>query len=61
MQTNETTRFYLKSILLELPGGLAKGSVGVTAVAPVSTIAGFDPWPRNFCMPQAQPKKKIKN
>ena len=19
---------------------------------------GFDPWPRNFCMPQAQPERK---
>ena len=30
-------------------------------MARVAAVVGFNPWPRNFCMPWAQPKEKKKN
>lgn len=41
------------SILEEFPGGSAGGWYGI-----VTARLGFDPWPQNFYVLQAQPKKK---
>ena len=41
------------SILEEFPGGSAGGWYGI-----VTARLGFDPWPENFYVLQAQPKKK---
>ena len=42
----------------DFPGSLLfKGFGGVTAVVPVTAVLQFSPWPGNFRMPWAQPKK----
>lgn len=45
----------LKSIVLEFPGGLVAKDLVLSLL-----WHEFNPWPRNFCMPQVQPKKRIK-
>ena len=43
-------------IFLGVP--LRLSGLRITAVAPVSAMCEFDPWPGNFHMPQAGTKKK---
>ena len=43
----------LKSLSLEFPGGLAVKDTALSML-----WHGFDPWPRNFCMPWMWPKKQ---
>ena len=50
-----------KMFCWEFPGGLVvKGTNVVTAVAQVTTMAKFSPWPGHFCMLQVQEGKKKK-
>ena len=39
-------------------GGGCEGSDIVTGVVKVAAVGGFNPWPRNYCMPQVWPKIK---
>ena len=43
----------LKLKVLELPDGLVVKNLALSLLR-----LGFHPWPGNFCMPWAQPKKK---
>ena len=43
-----------------LGGSVIKDPVLSLVVAQVTAVRWFDPWPQNFCMPRAWPKKKKK-
>ena len=47
--------FYLRRTFTEFPGGLVLKDPALSLL-----WRRFDPWPRNFCMPQARSKRKKK-
>ena len=49
---------FLCDSVLKFPGGLeVKRSGIIIAIVQVTAVAWFHPWPRNFYMPLAKPKK----